>query len=305
MLEDRFAGCLVGVAVGDALGMPVEGFSEREIRQNFGKIADFIAAPSRNLKSGQVTDDTHLTIAIAESILETGDFDPEIAARKFVEWLKDPVGAGTGCLNACKKMKEGIPWYEAGTNSAGCGAAMRVAPLGLYYYDKPELMINHVQISAQITHKDPRAVAGAVAVALAVSMALAAEEINKENFLSRIIDATRPISDPFAESVRNVQNAMGLFDIGTTSMAIHTVPAALYCFLRSPNNFTSSVLRAVNAGGDTDSIAAITGAISGAFNGINAIPLHWQEGVEKGREIKNLAQKLFQLREQKDERANN
>jgi len=301
MIDDKFAGCLVGLAVGDALGMPVEGFSEREIRQKFGKIVDFLAAPQRNLKAGQITDDTQMTIAVAETIIEAGDFVPMVAARYFVKWLENPVGAGTGCLAACKKLKEGVSWLESGINSAGCGAAMRVAPIGLFYYDNPQMLLSKAEISAKITHKDPRAIAGAVAVAKAISMALIAEEIDKELFLSRIASTVRPISQAFAEAVENVAKAKGLFDIGSTSMAIQTVPSALYCFLRSPHNFTASVLRAVNAGGDSDTIASIAGAISGSFNGLAAIPLHWQENVEKGKELKNIAQKLLQLREQRDE----
>lgn len=308
MSEDRFVGCLLGTAVGDALGQPVEAFPPDRIRREFGEVRDFMPGDPRlplPLDAGQWTDDTQMTMDIAQSILRCGKVDPEDMARRFVE-DHESEGirfSGFAVTYSLKRLRKGIPWERSGLDdemSAGNGSAMRVAPVGLLNYRTPDRLREEARLSSVITHRHPEAIAGAVAVAYVVAQA-ANGTLNTDRILEETISFIGPcrMADNLAKAkallAQDTPTESALRMLGTTGFVVHTVASALYCFLKTPTDFERSVIDAVMGGDDADTTAAITGAISGAYNGEAAIPTRWREQVERGPEIRQLAQDLWRL----------
>ncbi|MFO8082528.1 MAG: ADP-ribosylglycohydrolase family protein [Armatimonadota bacterium] len=307
-MSDRedYGGCILGLAIGDALGMPTEFLSLEEIRSRYGPdgVNDLEAGA---WPAGHFTDDTQMTLALAEGILAAG---PDVSvdaimvevAREFIAWNEGPVGGhrapGNTCRTGCRNLAAGVPWREAGVaQSKGCGTAMRAAPVGLAWPGEYE-RIREVGVAQSLaTHGHPCALAGSVAVAALVSMALDGER--PERMLDRVIALTEDISDEFVAHIEQVPAALEAHAedawalLGEAWVAEEAVAGALYCLLRSPEDYRATVLRAANTDGDSDSLACIAGAISGAYNGIHAIPKGWRDRVERADELQDVAERLW------------
>jgi len=270
-MEDKFAGSLLGLAIGDALGMPFEGMRAQAIRQDHGLVSKFL--PARGLAAGQYTDDTKMMLCIAESILERGRVDPEDVAERFVEWFDsgDLRGIGGSCLEGILNLKRGIPWRESGRRgkwAAGNGTAMRIAAMGLVDCYDMERLREHCSATSIITHNNPEAVAGATAVAYAI-----ARLVKGEVETSTLLLETAAFLGPSGVA-RNLGQAQDLLSanipieealavLGTSGYVVESVASALYCFSKTPGDFVTTVSSAVMGGDDTDTTAAIAGAISG------------------------------------------
>jgi ADP-ribosylglycohydrolase len=303
-----YEGCILGLAIGDALGMPTEFISSMGgIRSKFGVegVTDFAAG---DWPAGHFTDDTQMTLALAEGLLAAGpdasvDALMEEVAREFIAWNEGPVGGhrapGRTCRAGCRNLADGADWRDAGVaNSKGCGSAMRAAPIGLMWPGDYE-RIREVGIAqSRATHGHPCALAGSVAVGALVSMAL--EGGRPEGMLERVIDLTADISDEFVEQMRTVSRALECDSedawtlLGEAWIAEEAVAGALYCFLRSPDDYRATVLCGANTVGDSDSLACIAGAISGACNGADAIPTDWRERVERAEKLREIAERLWE-----------
>jgi ADP-ribosylglycohydrolase len=190
---------------------------------------------------------------------------------------------------------------------------MRIAPVGFFYHDEGERLVEYAVRSAEITHKHPTGVAGAVAqakaVALAVNAAIAGEEIDVESYVDEIIAVTVNISGEFASSLAQLKGLSasgveGAIDLLISNFtrdvsAIGAVPAAIAAFLMS-HSFSDAVIISVNAGGDTDTTGAMAGAISGAYYGESAIPCEWLDMMEEGEKgvnyVRDLATKLSEMK---------
>lgn len=303
MLE-KFEGCLIGLAVGDALGMPVEGLSSELILKRYGKVEDFLPAPHRRLSPGQFTDDTQMMIIHAESIVEKGRVDPEDLAVRFIRWLREgsPRGIGLTTLSAIKRLMQGVSWEESGEggeHAAGNGVAMRIAPVGLLNAWTPERLREDVEKAGIITHRNPEALKGGLAVAYAV--AKLASGTNLDGLLEDVCEfvgacrVTENIQKAGKLLREKVEPEQALKILGTSGYVVETVASAFYCFLRTPEDFKASVITAVMGGNDADTTAAITGALSGAFNGFSAIPERWVERLEQSHYIKSLARSIYEL----------
>ncbi|MBC7230322.1 MAG: ADP-ribosylglycohydrolase family protein [Actinobacteria bacterium] len=302
---ERFQGCLLGLAVGDALGMPLEGMRASEIRKRFGRVRDFLAAPWRMLDAGQWTDDTKMMLCQARSIAARGGFDLEDTAQAFLAWYEsgDWRGIGGATYDAMRRLQAGAPARESGMRgemAAGNGAAMRIAPLGLLHCLDLARLRADVEASARITHDNPEAVAGGLAVAYAVARA-ARGDLEPSSLIG---DTTAFIGDSrVAERLELAQRFLrqgmeseeALARLGTGGYVVETVASAFFSFLRSPEDFEETLSRAVGGGLDTDTTGAVAGAISGAFNGLSSIPERWRRGVEAAEEILDLAARIHAL----------
>jgi len=298
----RFEGCLVGLAVGDALGMPAQGLTRHEIRARWGRISGFL--DGANLRAGQCTDDTQTAVVLAEGIVGCGRFDPQALAHGLVDWwaggdLRRP---GEDLAEACRRLESGIPWSESGSTFAGCAAALRVAPIGMLHCVNREGLIEDASASGIGTHRDPRAVAGAIAIATAVSYLLAAgAPLDVASFVEATAAPSAQCSTEMARAIRGVLDLLELAprqameEIGYTGFALEAVPAAIYCFCAAHEEFAEAVLLAVNTGGAADSIGAMAGALSGAYLGLTAIPPDWAEGVEGSAHLRQLARGIHAL----------
>jgi ADP-ribosylglycohydrolase len=303
----RYEGSLLGLAIGDALGMPTEFMSLAEIHGRFGPegVTDFEAG---RWPAGHFTDDTQMTIALADGILSAGrgasvDAIMSEVTREFVAWNQSPVGGhrapGGTCQRGCARLAASKPWREAGDGwSKGCGSAMRAAPLGLAWPGDYERIREAGIAQSLATHGHPCALAGSVAVGALVSMAL--EDETPDLMLERVIDLTEDISEEFVAHIERVPGALESAPeaawalLGEAWVSEEAVAGALYCFMSTPDDYRATVLCGANTEGDSDSLACIAGAISGAYNGAEAIPAHWREGVERAQELHEVAKRMWE-----------
>ena len=291
---DRFLGSAMGTFVGDALGEPVEGWPHRAIYSRFGLLDTMVRG------EGRYTDDTQMMIGILETLIEKGGFDPAICAGKFQENFDPGRGYGRRIFGVVERIRQGIPWDQVGTDSFGNGGAMRIAPIGCFYYRDLQPLKENAIMSARITHNHPEGLAGAVAQATAVGLAfqygLSNEPIEPEGFLDSITAQVSDIDKGFAESLDGIKSIHrgSMIEIieaiggryRLSLRAIESVPAAIGSFVLT-TCFKDAVVLAVNLGGDTDTIGAMAGAIAGAYYGYGQIPEAWVSQLEnraKGRD---------------------
>ncbi|WP_434042154.1 MULTISPECIES: ADP-ribosylglycohydrolase family protein [Sorangium] len=290
--EDRLTGVLLGVAVGDALGLPREGLSRRRAARLFG------AAPLEHrfvLGRGMISDDAEHACMTAQALLAA----PGDAARfarslgwRLRGWLAAmPAGVGYATLRAIVKLWLGFSPERSGVHSAGNGPAMRAPILGAALALAPSRIEPMVRASTRLTHTDPRAEEGARIIALAAAYAAvrAPEQVNPAELLAllreRVSDgALRRRLDCAAEllarraSAEDFAAALGLHE-GVSGFIVDTVPAALFCWLANVGDFRRAVEDVILLGGDADSTGAIVGGLAGATLGARAIPETWLGGI--------------------------
>ncbi len=301
----RFRGSLLGLAVGDALGMPIEGMRASDIRRRLGRVRDFIDAPWRMLEAGQWTDDTMMALCQARSIVRCGGFDLEDTAREFVAWFEsnDWRGVGKATYESMRRLIAGASPRQSGMRgemAAGNGAAMRIAPLGLLDCRDRTGLRDHVRAAAAVTHDNPEAIAGSEAVAYAVARGAGGDLVpdslirDVSSFIGPCAVSERlELAALFLERGMEVEEALAR--LGTSGFVAETVASAFFCFLRTPQDFAETVSRAVEGGLDADTTGAVAGAVSGAYNGLDAIPARWREGVEAREEILDLADGIYAI----------
>lgn len=291
--------------MGDALGMPFEGMRASSIRRRVGRVQDFLDAPWRMLKSGQWTDDTKMTLCQARSIAARGRVDVEDTARRFVQWFEsgDWRGIGGATYESIQRLRAGVPPEESGKRgemAAGNGAAMRIAPVGLLDCMDLDKLRGDVARSAAITHDNPEAVAGALAVAYAVARG-ARGDLSPESLVEDTVafigesKVARHLLLASAFLEKGMETPEALVRLGTGGYVVETVASSFFCFLKTPRDFETAVASAVEGGLDADTTGAVTGAVSGAYNGIGAIPSRWRDKVEGKEEIIRLADAIHDL----------
>lgn len=293
MLE-KFEGCILGLAIGDALGMPAEGLSRDDVKRIYGEIRDFLPSPFGDLKAGEWTDDTEQTILLAESIIETTYFSPENFAEKLKDWFYRARRIGPTSRAAILRLLRGFSWQESGIESDTCGAAMRVAPIGLVYHFNFNLVERYAEISSRITHSSKTAIASSVAVAIAIACKVLdfSDEEMLEEVAKRTEDYDSLLADKirFAYEIREKDLDYAVEKIGNTISALDVVPLAFYCAL-SEKEFENAVIKSANAGGDADSIASICGAIKG----IEGVSERFLEKLKDVELLRDVASRLYEL----------
>ncbi|MFQ6087150.1 MAG: ADP-ribosylglycohydrolase family protein, partial [Candidatus Bathyarchaeia archaeon] len=258
--------------------------------------------------SGRWTDDTHMMIGVAESLIANRGFDRSHMAQTFINnYEREPWrGYASGPPRVFRWIKSGVAWNEAakrlfgGTGSYGNGAAMRVAPVGVFYHDNTEQLRSVAYGQSQITHAHELGMEGAAIQAYTVALAVNADpsfELDSHAFLKKLKDFTH--NEVYQRKLEKVWKLLGetnkarvARELGNGVEAHNSVPAAIYCFLRNRGSFEEAVLYAISLGGDADTIGAMTGAICGAYRGVKAIPEQWKSGLERGDYIRELAEKL-------------
>ena len=291
-LEDRISGVLLGTAVGDAIGLPREGLSKRRAARLFG------GHPLKHSflpGKGMCSDDTEHTCMVMQALVHSGgdvtQFQ-QLLAWKLRFWLLGiPAGVGLATLKSICKLWVGFGPSKSGVYSAGNGPAMRSAILGVYANYDTALLKNLTHASSRITHTDERATQGALIIALAAQYACTrspSEIIAKELFdllhchitdseLCVMLDKTAAALDK-GLNCNAFADEIGLSK-GVSGYIIHTIPAALFCWLKNLHDFRSAIEDVVLLGGDTDTTGAITGALAGATLGASGIPTEWIEGI--------------------------
>ena len=283
-------GSLLGTAVGDAIGLPYEGLSRRRAQRMLG-------APDRHrlvFGHGMVSDDTEHTCLVAQALIDAGgdhDVFLERLARGLRLWILGlPAGVGFATLRACLRLCLGVSARRSGVHSAGNGPAMRSAILGAAVADGDEL-IALVRLATRITHSDPKAEYGAIAVALAARVARQTREADARAYLSEL-RAILPceadeLIDRLGEAAASAAAGASTAEFaeatgqsrGVSGYTYHCVPVAIHAWLRHSGDFRTAIVETVACGGDTDTTAAIVGGIVGAGVGKAGIPPEWIDGI--------------------------
>ena len=297
--ETALTGCLLGQALGDALGFVVEArpphvAAEYVERYLLAGRAGELANPG--FPFGQYSDDTQLARELLVSYTDAGGWSPLAFAGRLAALFAEgrDVGAGSGTRSAAMRLASGTHWSESGTPApyAGNGSAMRAAPLGLLFGADTRSMVEATVEQSLMTHLDPRCSAGAVAVAGAVSLAAKRGAVRNEEFLDALAALTAPADQSVTEAIRGLREWAHLDPAeaahrlhqerlepsyggewrGISAFVTPSVVWSLYAFLHAPDDYWSAVCTAIGVGGDTDTMAAIAGAISGARLGPGALP---------------------------------
>ena len=299
--KDQFSGCLVGQCLGDALGFVVEGFSPEACKRYVedyliaGQSVEFGHFP---FPFGQYSDDSQLARELMQSYVACKSFDPSDYAEriKLIFAEKRIVGFGYATKEAAERLSQGVSWEVSGTPSpsAGNGSAMRAGPVGLFFSNNTQKLIQAAHDQGRITHSDPRCSAGSVAISGAVALVLQEKKITPDIFLSRLAGWAGTFEPGFAAELKKLTELISLIPEeavtfiskagldadyideggwkGISPFVVSSVLWSLYAFLRSPDNYLETICTAISAGGDVDTTAAMAGAISGAYLGISAIP---------------------------------
>ncbi|WP_433337006.1 ADP-ribosylglycohydrolase family protein [Spirillospora sp. CA-294931] len=317
---DRASGSIFGLAYGDALGAPTEFLDMEQIRQRFGDGPHAISGDP-----ALVTDDTQMAIAVAEGLLEALGHPPvtpvtvtPVWRRLFVEWLNSPDNnraPGNTCLRACHGLQAGKHWTEATQHdSKGCGANMRVTPLGLAPSLTDEQRAGASQLQAALTHGHPTALAASELTAFATwwlregtapsALPGALRErcrsqrgIYHERWLGTLWQ--RPgVDDPSGFISRGWDECLAALDrldaalarpdreadpclaTGGGWIAEEALATGLLCFLLFPDDPVAAIRRGAASSGDSDSIACLAGAFAGAHRGLSAWPAEWVSRIE-------------------------
>jgi ADP-ribosylglycohydrolase len=299
----RARGALYGLAIGDALGMPTQMLSRREIAERWGPLlTGFEPAPpdhpiAAGLPAGTVTDDTEQAVLLGRLLVQGhGVVDPGELAQALVRWERDMAARGSLDLlgpstkRAVAAVLAGVPPEEAGASGTTNGAAMRIAPVGIAVnLDHPEALVDQVVAVSRVTHNTGVALAGAAAVAAGVSAGLSGAGVGEAtafavdaagiaagrghwvagaDVAARIEWATRLVTDrDLAEAAEVIYTL-----VGTSLATQESVPAAFAVLAAVPDNPWQACLLAASLGGDCDTIAAMAGAVAGACHGVGAFP---------------------------------
>ncbi len=325
---DRARGALYGLAIGDALGMPTQFMSHAEVGASFGVIDGFRAAPSDHpiaagLPAGSITDDTEQAMLLADVLPDgAGHVDGDDLARRLLAWAERARERGSTDLlgpsssAAIAALVSGGPLDEVSRFGTTNGAAMRIAPIGLIIStDDLDALVDLVVDASQMTHNTDIAIAGAAAVAAAVSGGISGASVTEAATLgikAAELGQRRCDWTPGPSVARRIAWAIELIDtgdhersvrdivelVGTSLAAQESVPAAFAVVALHPNDPWQACLTAASLGGDSDTIAAMTGAIAGACHGMDRWP---RDAVQTLREVNDLdldtiAEKLLALR---------
>lgn len=308
---DQMQGVLLGAAVGDALGLPREGLSPERALRIFG---DRPLGHKFFFGHGMTSDDAEHACITAQALLAAPNDERRFAqslAWRLRGWFAAmPAAVGWATLRALLKSWIGFSPENSGVFSAGNGPAMRAPVIGACLANQPERIAAYIRLSTRMTHTDPRAEDGALAIALAtahgvrrgphnVSRNELLDEIQHRIREKELHQALEQVREHLSRGSSMVEFAQALgFAKGVSGYMLHTVPAALFCWLSSPADIQRCVEDVILLGGDADSTGAIVGALAGATAGASAIPEAWIAGItDWPRSItwmKTLGQRLAQ-----------
>ena len=294
---------MLGSALGDAIG---------ELAFHNTNI-DRLSHKLERVKELIYTDDTAMAIGIVESLVEKGYLDAEHLGKTFQKNFRSEPwrGYASGPPTIFAAVTQtGATYVETakslfgGRGSFGNGAAMRVAPVGLLYYDSPDLY-EMASLSASVTHAHPVGVDGAAIQAKTVAQAIELDpevEFSPDDFLAGLLEFTRTpemknklllVQRLIAENTSPMRAAQ---QIGRSVSAHESIPFSIYSFLLYPRSFENCLYCAILNGGDRDTLGAMAGAISGAYLGVEALPSEWLQKLENRSVIKKLALDLREIR---------
>ena len=302
--HEQYLGCLLGQAVGDGLGAPYEGLLSEHIYYSFGPPNELVGNPSG--ETLYYTDDTEMMISVGETLLDHGEIVEDALCRAFVDNYHPQRGYGQGARRILETMGTGGDWRGLAATvfpggSLGNGAAMRAAPIGLFFHSDLDKVAEQARLSALPTHVHPIGIEGAQLFAMAVALAARGAPFDRDAFYRELI--ARCQGDEFRwqlGAASKLRSKHTFSFLGNSLEAHRSVISAIACFTVNPNSFEDAIARAIGMGNDTDTLAAMAGALSGTHLGVDAIPSRLIEQLEEqgkgGAYIRQLATRLYHKR---------
>ena len=293
--QNRFRGCLLGLAVGDAIGTTVEFLP----RGSFEPLTDMIGGGPFHLKAGQWTDDTSMALCLATSLVERGGFDARDQMERYCRWAATGYLSSTGtCFDIGNTVASALRRFRqtgepfAGSSdpwSAGNGCIMRLAPIAMFYFPDIDAAEQFAAESSRTTHGAQECLDASRLLARIIVRALSDRPKDEvaladcESFMGspKIVAIAR------GDYLRKTESA-----IRGSGYVVESLEAALWCFMRT-DTFKDAVLMAANLGDDADTTATVCGQIAGAYYGELAIPHGWLDKLTMYQEICNLANQLL------------
>lgn len=294
--RSRFRGCLLGLAVGDALGTTLEFRAPG----SFAPLTDMVGGGPFELLPGQWTDDTSMALCLAHSLLYCRGFDAIDQMNRYCNWYRHGYMSSTGeCFDIGGTVRQALEAYlrsgdpfsgSQAESSAGNGSLMRIAPVAMYFAHSPMATVAGMAAdSSRTTHGAAEAVDACVLFAAQLCMALAGHD--KPGILSG--HGVQPRTPKIAALARRDHTAVDAAEIRGSGYVVDALAAALWCFATT-DDYASAVLRAANLGNDADTTAAICGQLAGAYYGLEGIPPAWRQKLHDGSMLLTLADDLMQ-----------
>lgn len=295
--ESRALGCLVGLACGDYLGLPMEGERQEKVETENVQPRSFIYHHEK-YPAGYYSDDTSMAICLAESLTEKG-FDVKDQLSRYKKWLKSGYDTPLGdkAFGVGKRTARSLTYYMPDTipheprftkEETGNGALMRCAPVGIKYRRQKEKLIEYSIESAIVTHNNLYAAWSCVVANLFIAYAF--EGVDKEDLVGKVLaeDLELPegIKEILGEDLHTKKKSLSNY-----GHSLDTLRIAVRCFLEN-DSFETTVKAAIDYGGDTDTQGAVTGSLAGAYYGYRAIPQDWKHKLINRSKIEKLAEKL-------------
>ncbi|HPA08903.1 MAG TPA: ADP-ribosylglycohydrolase family protein [Methanoregulaceae archaeon] len=294
---ERYQGCLLGLACGDAVGTTLEF----KPRGSFEPISDMIGGGPFNLEPGQWTDDTSMALCLAESLIERNGFDPLDQMERYLRWYRTGYLSSTGvCFDIGGTTASALRRFEktsdpfsgpTDSHSAGNGSLMRLAPVPLFFFPDRDVMIFYAGESSRTTHGAKECIDACRLFASILFNALSGMDKERVFFDH---DETIVESPAVREILKGSYKGKAEDQIKGTGYVVKSLEAALWCFYTT-NTFKEAVLKAANIGDDADTTAAICGQVAGAHFGGDGIPDSWLKKMAMGKDIELLARKLCMI----------
>lgn len=296
--SDRFRGCLLGLAVGDAVGTTVEF----QPRGTFPPLTDMVGGGPFQLQPGQWTDDTSMALCLGTSLITRSGFDAMDQMQRYRRWYTDGYLSSTGsCFDIGNTVRQALEMFHTSGDpfsgsthpqSAGNGCLMRLAPIPMFYFPERDRILHFSGESARTTHGAVECVDASRLFGVMVGRALAgaskADILNAQDLLTadwEIAPALRPIAN-------GIYHHKTIDEVRGTGYVVASLEAALWCFWTT-DTYASAILAAANLGDDADTTAAICGQLAGAYYGESGIPPRWLAQLTLGAQITELAEQLY------------
>lgn len=297
-LEERYRGCLAGLACGDAVGTSVEFMP----RGSFEPVLDMRGGGPFGLAPGQWTDDTSMALCLAESLLTKGGFDAHDQMTRYLNWWQWGYLSSTGdCFDIGITVRQALGRFQAtgepfagsvDPQTAGNGSLMRLAPVVMYFHPAVDKVLEFSAQSSRTTHAAPEAVECCRLLGLLISRAFSG--MPKDELL-HVDPAQFSEAKVLALAARSYAGK-GRDEVTGSGYSIASLEAALWCFANNCD-FESTILAAANLGNDADTTAAIAGQLAGAYYGVRQIPSGWMAQLHMRDEIESMASALFRAAE--------
>ncbi|MCE1253709.1 MAG: ADP-ribosylglycohydrolase family protein [Anaerolineae bacterium] len=313
---DRAYGCLLGVAIGDALGMPASFMSPLKIKNVYGRIDDFLQPASEQVQHGSLaggtfTDDTQESMIIASVLIEAGAFDEKLFLTKMKEWaIKTDILNSTVIGPSTRRFLTAIlndgDVYDAGKTGDTNGGAMRAAPIGVFYAGREEAAMHSALAFTRPSHGSKAGLASACAIAAAVAACVGGQR-DTALVMDAAIRAAEygeekgfDIPSPsVAERINLVKEVVEQYRgreltwlaeklyrlIGAGMKSYESIPLSLGIFYAANGDFEKGLLTAVNIGDDADTNGSIVGGLCGAYSGSMAVRPAWKERIENQNDV--------------------